>query len=377
MTRARTVGIPRRRGPPPGSGRDPARPGAGASVACRRCARREGPACRRGPAPPEGLAPGFRRSYGALAAAPAPSPAGAVGRGLPFAPGPCAARPRAPGDGRPPPSRVLGASPRASRRRRRDPRVGPRAGVPGAGRGARRRSCSPPADGCPPVGTPRGRPSLRPVASAPRVRRVPVRPSPPPRHRRGPAARGLRTPTRPRPPSAASPAARGPRVGRVPPASVSAPRTVGPRAVRLGVPGREAAQGLPPSRPFLGGVRRPVARAMTARRARPGVQRDREGPHDLSPPTPLDRRGTSPAGRGGESAIRPPMEARQAQPVAGAPGARDRQRWAAAQAPRPMRGLARVPGQGPAHPTAMPLAIPPPTPRLAAVAAPPTSAPGV
>jgi hypothetical protein len=56
------------------------------------------------------------------------------------------------------------------------------------------------------------------------------------------------------------------------------------------------------------------------------------------------------------------MEAWQSQAVAGAAREGDRQGRATADAPWPMGGLDRVPGQVPAHPTATQLAIPPPTP---------------
>jgi hypothetical protein len=71
------------------------------------------------------------------------------------------------------------------------------------------------------------------------------------------------------------------------------------------------------------------------------------------------------------------MEAWQTQAVVGATREGDRQGRATADAPGPLGGRARVPGQIPAHPTATPLAITPPTPLLPQVAAPPTADPGV
>ena len=50
------------------------------------------------------------------------------------------------------------------------------------------------------------------------------------------------------------------------------------------------------------------------------IHRDREEPHDPSPPTPPDIRVTYPAVRWIESAVGAPMEARSAQPVDVAPG---------------------------------------------------------
>ena len=215
---------------------------------------------------------------------------------MPRPPGPFEARQRAHGACRPPPARVVGASPLASRRLLRDTRWGPRAERPCSGLGSRRRSFWPSADGCPPFGTSLGLPSRRPVDSAPRGRPMPCRPAPPPRHRRVPDARGRRTPTRPCPHAAAAPAVRRPRVGRWPAASCRSHRAVGPRAVRRGVPGITAAKGRAPSSHVLVGCRLPVASAVTALRARPGAQRDREGPHGLSPPTPPARRVTDSGG---------------------------------------------------------------------------------
>ena len=71
------------------------------------------------------------------------------------------------------------------------------------------------------------------------------------------------------------------------------------------------------------------------------------------------------------------MEARHPEPDEGVAGARDRQRWAAAQTPRPMGGFDHVPGQIPAHPTPAPVAVLTPTPRLPQRAAQPTADPGV
>ena len=71
------------------------------------------------------------------------------------------------------------------------------------------------------------------------------------------------------------------------------------------------------------------------------------------------------------------LEARQSQAVEGAPRARDRQRRAAAEAPRPMGGLDRVPGQVPAHAAATQVPVPSPSPWLPPIAAPSTPDPGV
>jgi hypothetical protein len=71
------------------------------------------------------------------------------------------------------------------------------------------------------------------------------------------------------------------------------------------------------------------------------------------------------------------MEARPSQAVDGAPGERARQRRAAAEAPRPLGRLARVPGQVPAHATATPVPGPSPIPWCPPIAAPSTPDPGV
>jgi hypothetical protein len=71
------------------------------------------------------------------------------------------------------------------------------------------------------------------------------------------------------------------------------------------------------------------------------------------------------------------LEAQPSQAVDGAPGARDRPRRAAAEAPRPLGRLARVPGQVPAHATATPVPGPSPIPLCPPIAAPSTPDPGV
>jgi hypothetical protein len=71
------------------------------------------------------------------------------------------------------------------------------------------------------------------------------------------------------------------------------------------------------------------------------------------------------------------MEPRPAEPRHIAPWERDRQRRAAAQTPRPLRGRDRVPGEGLAHPAAPAFAVPPPAPWLPQLATPPPTAPGV
>jgi hypothetical protein len=71
------------------------------------------------------------------------------------------------------------------------------------------------------------------------------------------------------------------------------------------------------------------------------------------------------------------MEMRSSQAIEVAPGERDRQRRAAADAPRPMGRLDRVPGQVPARATATPLPVRSPIPWLPQSAAPSTPAPGV
>jgi hypothetical protein len=71
------------------------------------------------------------------------------------------------------------------------------------------------------------------------------------------------------------------------------------------------------------------------------------------------------------------MAAWPSERIAVAPGERDRQRGATAQAPWPMGGLDRIPGQGPAHAAATQCPLPTPTPRLPAITAPPTPDPGV
>jgi hypothetical protein len=108
-----------------------------------------------------------------------------------------------------------------------------------------------------------------------------------------------------------------------------------------------------------------------------GPNRDREGPHGLPPPTLPDLRVTSPAVRWRQSAMGTAMEARQSQAVAGAPRERDRQRWAGGEAPRPLGGLDRVPGQVPAHAAATPLPVALPIPWLPQIAAQLTPDPGV
>src|SRR5215831_6418373 len=103
--------------------------------------------------------------------------------------------------------------------------------------------------------------------------------------------------------------------------------------------------------------------------------RDRGRPRDLSPPTPPDRRVTSPAGRGMHSATRGPLAPRHTEAVTGAAREGEGQRWAAAPPPPPRRGLARVPGQRSAHPTPAPFPIVTPPPRRPQGAAPPPAAP--
>src|SRR5262245_1629925 len=98
--------------------------------------------------------------------------------------------------------------------------------------------------------------------------------------------------------------------------------------------------------------------------------RDREGPHGLPPPPPPDIQVTSPAVRWMPSAMGTAMEAWPSQAVDGAPRARDHQRRAAANAPRPMGRLDGVPGQVPAHAAATPLPVPSPLPVLPQIAAP-------
>jgi hypothetical protein len=71
------------------------------------------------------------------------------------------------------------------------------------------------------------------------------------------------------------------------------------------------------------------------------------------------------------------MEARHPEPVEVVAGERDRQRWAAAQTPRPMSGVDRVPGQISAHPTPAQFSVLTPTPLLPQIGAPPTADPGV
>src|SRR4029453_3531008 len=119
---------------------------------------------------------------------------------------------------------------------------------------------------------------------------------------------------------------------------------------------------------------------LSTKRMTPAVRRpnrDREGPHGLPPPTPPDIRITYPAVRWIQLAMGTAMEARQSQAVEVAPRERDRQRRAAADAPRPMGGLDRVPGQVPAHAAATQLPVPPPLPLLPQRAAQSTPDPGV
>ena len=200
MTRARTVGIPRLCVPSPGLGSAPCPHGGwllgGVQARANRGPGR--PAVRRARldahavdarCPLMGWEP--RWSSGALDAAPPPSTAGAVVRGMPRPPGPFEARQRAHGAGAGAlcPGRGRLRSPRGVSCGTRGGGLGPSARVRASD--PRRRSFWPAADGCPPCGTLLGLPSRRPVDSAPRGRPMPCRPAPPPRHRRVPDARGV------------------------------------------------------------------------------------------------------------------------------------------------------------------------------------------
>jgi hypothetical protein len=82
-------------------------------------------------------------------------------------------------------------------------------------------------------------------------------------------------------------------------------------------------------------------------------------------------------GSGAPSAMGAPREAWQTPAVAVAARPGDGQGRATAEAPRPMGGPDRIPGQRPADPPATPCAGPTASPRLPLRAAPPASEPGV
>jgi hypothetical protein len=131
-----------------------------------------------------------------------------------------------------------------------------------SGLGTLRRSLSPSADFCPPIGRPCGRPSTRQVDRSPRVRRVTFLPAPPHIQSRVPDDIGLRTPTLPRPRGLASHAVRVPRVRSLLTASFRSHLTVDTLAVRLGVPVIKVSKGLSPPSHFPVGFRLPVASAI-------------------------------------------------------------------------------------------------------------------
>src|SRR5262245_32492100 len=109
------------------------------------------------------LGPASTRRVGSLCAAPPPSTFRLVVRWAPQPPSPLGAQRRAHGDFRPPPSRVAGTFQLPSRRLLRQSRLRHQARFTCSGLGSLRRSFSPSADFCPPIGLPLDSPSTRQV----------------------------------------------------------------------------------------------------------------------------------------------------------------------------------------------------------------------